>query len=96
MTSSPWNGWSTGRGRHKHGSRSRRRISPTATLVGSVMMRVRLQVIQSLKSLVDTFDTGSSSRRWSQSISHASGPAFRPLQLERVGREPYRYAGVAG
>ncbi|MHB8972431.1 MAG: hypothetical protein ACYC4N_18480, partial [Pirellulaceae bacterium] len=45
---------------------------PTTTLVGSVMMRVRLQVIQSLKSLVDTFDTSSSSRQVSQSIFRAS------------------------
>ena len=45
---------------------------PATTLVSSVMMRVRLQVIQSLSSLVDAFDSDSSSRQVSQSIFRAS------------------------
>ncbi len=45
---------------------------PATTLISSVMMRARLQMIQSLSSLVDAFDSDASSRQVSHSIFRAA------------------------
>lgn len=55
----------------------------STTLVSSVMMRVRLQVIQSLRSLVDVFDSDSPSRQVSQSIFRASAQLSARYSLSR-------------
>jgi hypothetical protein len=45
---------------------------PSESFVGSVMTRVRLQMIESLRSLVDAFDSDSSGRQVSRSVFGAS------------------------